>query len=181
MLSSMDTFGKSGSRIDHHFKDKDGKFQSSPPKELKDLYSMPAQGGPPNKLSIQADINSLKAQTHCCGVYTLMPKHQINSKPVWKHTCEDLVICSGSFNGEDGWLVSRFTTSGSSRQQVCMRVVAPGKESLPTKGHNWQEWNGRDWAAAPTVKCRASWHGWGLEKLDRTRLKFSPSSPEGAY
>ena len=45
----------------------------------------------------------------------------------------------------------------------------------------WQEWNGRDWIPAPSVKCRVSWHGWGLQKLDRTRLKYSPKSPEGAY
>ena len=35
MGNSMDTFGKAGiSFDDHHFKDKEGKFQSSPPKEV---------------------------------------------------------------------------------------------------------------------------------------------------
>ena len=73
--------------------------------------------------------------------------------------------------------------SGSSKLQICMRVKTPDKECLPcgkTAGI-WQEWNGRDWINAPTAKCRNTWHGWGLEKLDRTRIKYSPSSPNGAF
>ena len=140
--------------------------------------------GPPSKMSIQAEINALKAQTHCLGVYTLQ-KNQIRGKPVWKHCSEDLVICSQEINGgEEGWVVCRFTTSGSSRTQVCMRVTAPDKDALPSSSKSkgaWQEWNGRDWVTAPSVKCTQTWHGWGLDKLDRTRLKFSPSSPQGSY
>ena len=34
---------------------------------------------------------------------------------------------------------------------------------------------------APSLKCRPSWHGWGLDKLDSTRLKFSQGSPGGAF
>lgn len=177
--NSMDTFGRPGIRFDdHHFKDKDGKFQISPPKELTKLYHQ----GPPAKVSIQAEINALKSQTQCCGVYTLQ-NNLVNNKPVWKHCSEDLVICASQVSGEDGWVVSRFTTAGTSRQQVCMRVAVSDKDAMPfpPKAGMWQEWNGRDWIPAPSVKARPSHHGWGLDKLDRTRLKFSPSSPEGSY
>ena len=177
--NSVDTFAKGGIAFsDHHYTDRDGKFRASPPPELTKLYNQ----GPPSKLSIRADINSLKVQSHACGVYTLQ-KAQLKGKPVWKHCQEDLVICSNLINGEPGWTVTRFTTAGTSKQQHGMRVVAPDKDALPNKCKQgqWQEWNGRDWVTAPSVMCRATWHGWGLEKLDRTRMKFSPSSPEGAY
>ena len=84
-------------------------------------------------MSITADINSLKAQTQCCGVYTLQ-KQQILTKPMWKHCSEDLVICAASISGEDGWVVSRFTTAGSSRQQVCMRLTTSDKDAMPFGG-----------------------------------------------
>ena len=64
--------------------------------------------------------------------------------------------------------------------QVAMRVITGG--GLPfSKDLVWQEWDGRDFIPAPTVKCRPSWHGWGLDKLDRTRLKFSTGSAKGSF
>lgn len=164
---------------DHHFKDKTGKYQASPPKELTKLYAQ----GPPTKLSLTASINSLKAQTHCLGVYTLLEGKATkgeSGQPMWKHATEDLVIAAAKLSsGEDGWVVAHFTTFGV-KQQVCMRVMTnPGE--FPFKGAAWTEWDGHTWMPAPSTKCRPSWHGWGMEKLDRSRLKFSPASPDGAY
>ena len=171
------------SRVDNHFKGKDGKTQVSPPKELNKLYN---QGPHPSRISLSADINALKVQSQCCGVYALQ-KELKDGKPVWKHCTEDLVMRFMQIDEDDlatgGWIVARFTTSGSSKLQICMRVKTPDKECLPcgkTAGI-WQEWNGRDWINAPSAKCRNTWHGWGLEKLDRTRIKYSPSSPNGAF
>ena len=171
------------SRIDHRMKDKDGKLQTSPPKDLTKLYPAVSPGSPPAKLCIEAPINSLKLQQGACGVYTLQ-KETREGKPVWKHATEDLCIVGQDTDGEHSWAVARFTTSGSSRMQLCMRVNVADKTKLPCGKRcdgEWEEWNGRDWAKATTVKCRSSWHGWGLDKLDRTRLKFSPTSPNGAY
>ena len=81
--------------------------------------------------------------------------------------------------GDDAWVVCKFSTF-SSRQMVCMKLPT---DELPyaCKTAVWQEWDGRDWRPAPSLKCRPSWHGWGLDKLDSTRLKFSPGSPGGAF
>jgi len=165
---------------DHHFRDKEGKYQGSPPRELTKLYDQ----GPPKKVSMTAEINSLKAQTQCCGVYTLLPESKTSKggeggATMWKHSTEDLVLTSTKISGEDGWVVTRFTTAGV-RQQICMKALTnPGE--FPFKNTTWQEWDGRGWIPAPSVKCRPSWHGWGLDKLDRGRLKFNSSMPEGAF
>lgn len=159
---------------DHHFKDKEGAYQSSPPKELKVLYDyLPterekAEKTVPTKVYMQADINALKAQTHVCGVYTLVhgearpwkstkaeqSEKFEGGKPMWKHTTEDLVLAADKVNGEDGWVVCKFTTFGT-KKQCSMRVVG----AVPphdAKAAVWQEWDGRDWIPAPTFKCRPS-------------------------
>ena len=181
--TSADIFGKQGITFDeHHMLTKDGKFSASPPKELTKLY----QQGPPKRLAIQADINSLKLQSHCCGVYSLLEKQQINNKPTWKHCTEDLAICFGQLAGDagEGWQIVRWTTSQQAKQQVCMRIAMTDKDAMPFKAKAsqcWQAWNGRDWAPAPSAKCRISYHGWGVEKLDSNRPKHAPHAPDGAY
>jgi len=160
-------------------KDKEGRYQSSPPKELNKLYN---NQGAPKKVSIEAEINSLKYQTHCCGVYTLLAELK-DGKPVWKHATEDLVLqLRPSDKGDEMWVIAKFSTAGTN-MQVCMRVPVNEKDAMPfgSKAGTWQEFTGKDWIAAATVKCRSTWHGWGLEKIDRSRLKYSPGSPSGAY
>jgi len=163
-------------------KAEDGTYRQSPPKNLQTLY---AQSGPPEKLCLQGEINALKKQTQCCGVYALMPaKNGGDSKspPVWKHATEDLQLCASKIKGDEGWVVCKFSTANA-HMQVCMRISTPDGQmpyDKSTQGQ-WQEFDGRDWINAPSVKCRASWHGWGLDKLDRTRLKFSPAHAGGAY
>ena len=150
---------------------------------MRSLYS---QEGPPPKLNLGSAINALKAQNHCAGVYVLQkqpgkPEGEANKQPLYKHCSEDLQICAGTVKGEPGWVVCKFSTASSGRQQVCMRLSGA---SLPYERGNqgkWQEWDGRDWIPAPSVNCKPSWHGWGLDKLDRTRLKFSPNSRSGAF
>ena len=63
--------------------DKDGQFQPSPPKDLDKLYKQ----GPPQRVYIEAQINSLKQQTMCCGVYTLLGNEVRCVAPVlaWQH------------------------------------------------------------------------------------------------
>lgn len=77
------TFQKAGLTYeDHHAKDKDGNFQSSPPRELKVLYDyLPSEKEKsskkvPARISLQAEINSLKHQAHCEGVYALLKDEQ---------------------------------------------------------------------------------------------------------
>jgi len=184
---------------DHHLKDKEGAYQSSPPKELKVLYDyLPTERekpekGIPTKLVLQGEINSLKSQSVACGVYSLVhgearpwkstkgeqkEKYE-GGKPMWKHALEDYVITADKIGGEDGWVVSKFTTLNC-KKMSCMRLVGTTPPYDPKAG-TWQEWDGRDWIAAPTVKCRATYHGWGLDKLDKSRLTHSTGSPDGAH
>lgn len=68
----------------------------------------------------------------------------------------------------------------ATKKHITMRVLTGG--AMPfAKSLVWQEWDGRDFIPAATVKCRPSWHGWGTDKLDRSRLKFSQGAPGGAY
>lgn len=168
-------------------KDKDGKYEAVPPKTMTMLYdylpSIPADAGAPKKriptrVTIrELAVNGLKEQGHACGVYSLLRKEE-GGKPIWKHASADLVLAPAKLGSEDGWVVARFTTYGV-RKEWCMRVVTNG--AMPFgKQAAWQEWTGRDWLAA-NVACRPSYHGWGVEKLDRRGLNFSPSSPEGAW
>jgi hypothetical protein len=170
--------------------DKEGAFQSSPPKDLDKLYKM----GPPAHVYIESKINALKQAQFACGVYNILLGEDRpwirgsesdnnvteNGQPIWKHSTEDLCLTYVKFKaGEEGWAVCKWSTLAT-KKHITMRVLTGG--SLPFgKSLVWQEWDGRDFVPAASVKCRPSWHGWGTDKLDRSRLKFAPGSPGGAY
>lgn len=73
---------------DHHYKSSDGKFQHSPPKELRTLYDyLPTDDSPlsaqyktPSKLTLEAQINTLRQQSHCLGTYVRLRRGR-NSNP----------------------------------------------------------------------------------------------------
>jgi len=182
-----DAFSKMGLRYDdHHMKDDRGKYTTSPPAKLKTLYHQ----GPPAKVYLRGEINSLKQQGHCLGVYKLLQSVTPNGLPAWKHVNEDLIIASGHVDGEEGWVVAQFTTFNT-KQRRCMVITGEDMPFEPKREPQaWKEWDGRAWSVS-TVKCRASPHGWGeagVEKqaeddvyLDRhggspTRARKSPPS-----
>ena len=142
---------------------------------------------------IESKINALKQAQFACGVYNILLGEDRpwitgsetdnsvveNDKPIWKHSTEDLcLVFDKPPGGEEGWVVAKWSTL-KTKKQVTMRVKTG---DLPfSKDLVWQEWDGRAWAPTPSVKCRPSWHGFGIDKLDRSRLKFSPGSPNGSY
>jgi len=166
-MSSMSVFSKHGITFeDHHFKDPDrGKYRASPPNKLKVLYSgILIEQGPPSKVILRAEINSLKQQTHCMGVYMLIPNvHNKDPNPSWKHVSEDLILAAAdNVSGGDGWVVaqaSSFYSKGGQRRCLMLPGDAPPFETK-REVQTWQEWDGGKWAPS-SVKCRASAHGWG--------------------
>jgi hypothetical protein len=152
-----DTFSKSGLTYDdHHFKSPTGEYEYGPPSHCKTLYHQ----GPPAKLVIRGPINSLKCQSHCMGVYKLMPNITPNGAPCWKHVDEDLCIAASKINGEDGWVIAQFSTF-SSKEKRCMSLAGDKMPFNPKRDvHSWMEWDGRNWINT-SVKCRASPHGYG--------------------
>lgn len=103
----------------------------------------------------------LKNQSGCQGVYAIVPGRLQNGLPVYKHTTADLCLTSAKVEDEDGWVIAQWTTLGT-KEHRCMR--ARGKEfPFADATSGWQEWNGREWEAAATVKCRPSYHGWGQD------------------
>jgi len=168
-----DTFTKHGlTHGDHHFKDSSGKEQATPPKELKTLYDyLPSSDGGhhdakqiPMKLAITSEVNALKGQARCLGVYTLVSGKRHNEQPMWRHSTEDLVVALAKDASKDCWMVARSVTIDN-KEDRCMKI-----ESRPmpwsNKSASWQEWDGRNWSPAPTVKCRPSYHGWGHDGGD---------------
>lgn len=63
------------SHEDMHLRKADGRYQASPPKELRTLYDyLPTDDSPlsaqykvPTKVSLEGAINSLRQQSHCLG------------------------------------------------------------------------------------------------------------------
>ena len=138
---------------DHHMKDKEGNYQASPPRELKTLYDyLPSEKDSasekkiPERLCLQGEINALKAQTHACGVYTLLHEEQRPWKgkkedagdvknALWKHATEDLVIgLSKSSSSENVWIVAQWSTFAT-KPQVCMKITAALPYATPHRAH----------------------------------------------
>jgi len=169
------TFTKHGLTFeDHHFKDAEGQYQSSPPKNLKTLYEyLPTERDAtskqtPQKLVFKSAVNALKVQGHCCGVYTLVTGKMHNDRPTWKHSTEDLMIVLGKGAGEDFWVVVHSKTL-STKERWCMKAPVSGSDkSFPFDGTHgkWQEWTGRVWELSSTATCRPSHHGWGADGGD---------------
>ena len=176
---------------DHHYKHATtSRFQRSPPREHKAMYDYLPTAFPdetlwvtPAKVTLSGDPAALKGQTHCLGVYCKIEGREASGRPMWKHATADLVLAAAQVDDEPGWVVSRWTTFGV-KEQRCMqvagqaRIVRSGQavmvpisegnkeepQALPCmfKDAVWQAWAGTDWADAPSVKCRASYHGWGV-------------------
>ena len=188
---------------DHHFKNTlTNRTERSPPKKLKELYDyLPTDDSPhhakfhtPTKVSIEAEINSLGAQTHCIGVYAMVEHREHNAKPMYKHATADLVLIADTIDGQDGWMVAQWTTLKDTKKEIrsCLRVVTEGQGQFPFQG-TWQMWSGREWKDAPSLKCRPTYHGWGNDYLnleachntlssaqsDQKQGKLSPSRTRG--
>ena len=121
------------SRIDHRMKDKDGKLRRRSPRTSPSSTPSVSPGSPPAKLScIEAPINATQVaagralHVHACACISIG-----SCKPVWKHATEDLCLVGQDTDGEHSWAVARFTTSDSSRMQLCMRVNVADKTKLP--------------------------------------------------
>jgi len=184
-----DTFVKHGMvHEDHHFKTAEGKVQGSPPSKLKAMYDyLPTDAiatsdkHVPSKIVFSAEINALKVQAHCLGVYQIIPERLgPNGKAIYRHATADLVLMAATVNDEEGWVISKFSTLPNDRR--CFQAACKG---YPFGSTPWSSWNGRDWVEEPTVKCRPSYHGYGLEPLGvshNTESSVSPpkgSSPSG--
>ena len=186
-----DTFSKHGLTYeDHHFKTAEGSYERSPPSKLKSMYdylpSDPVTSSSkhvPKKLVIKGDspetqTNDLNGQARCLGVYDQIPR-EANGHPMWKHVDEDLVIAAGRVDDEDGWVVAQYTTFSDKTAKKSMQL--PGREAPWTnKAGTWQAWGGKEWAPAPSIKCRPSYHGWGRNgagAVTNTESSVSPPRP----
>ena len=153
------TATKQGIKYDeHHFKDPStGRYQDSPPPNLKTLYNQ----GPPSKVCIRGPINSLKMQDRCFGVYKLVPARYVNGYPSWEHQSEDLILAITTVDNEEMWVVAHLPTFGV-KPRISLKL--PGK-TMPFDRHRadkmWQEWDGRQWAPANGVACKVNHHGEG--------------------
>jgi hypothetical protein len=174
------TFQKAGLTYeDHHFKLPDGKYQKSPPKKLKEMYNyLPTDDSPyhaiyhtPQRITISAPPNSLKQQAHALGVYCMVQGRECNGKPMYKHATADLVLAHATKvgeNDEEGWIVAKWSTFGV-KDHRCLQIPAPQTVTPPIKDVEsmpWQEWNGRAWVGMPKIKCRPTYHGFGVEKIN---------------
>ena len=183
-----DTFVKGGLGFeDHHFKTPDGKYQKSPPSKFKAMYDyLPSEGQAqspqrvPPKIVMTCDnpetgTTALKNQTRCLGVYVKVPGRDHNGHPIWKHVDEDLCFASSTVDGEQGWVIAQFQTFGVKEHRS---MTIKGSElPITSKASMWMAWNGRDWAEAPTVKCRGTYHGWGRDgqgQVSNTESSVSP-------
>lgn len=169
------TFQKAGLTYeDHHLKLPDGEYQSSPPKNLTKLYAyLPGTADEenkfPQKVVIRAEINALKVQGHCEGVYTIIDPHvrKSNGLPMYKHSEQDLFLAALKIKGEECWVVARSLTF-ETKQQLSLKAATG--EALPWSSRlTWQEWTGRDWAPAASITCKASFHGYGQDGGDGWR------------
>jgi len=179
-----DTFTKAGMvHEDHHFKDGEGRYQRSPPAKMKGMYDyLPnetAAGSPkriPQKVTLEATINGLVQQAHCLGVYLLVT--DLRSGPVWKHATADLCLAASSIDGEEGWSIGKYTTHGV-KERRCMQVACEGYPFGTALV--WSAWSGRSWEEQPSIKCRPSFHGFGLTSItgdDNTwNAQGAPNSP----
>lgn len=105
-----DTFVKHGMvHEDHHFKTAEGKVQGSPPSKLKAMYDyLPTDAiatsdkHVPSKIIFSAEINALKVQAHCLGVYQIIPERLgPNGKAIYRHATADLVLMAATVNDEE--------------------------------------------------------------------------------
>ena len=124
----------------------------------------------PQKIIISAPPNTLKQQQHTLGTYTIINGRECNGKPMYKHATADLVVAHAlkvGENEEEGWVVAKWSTFGV-KDHRCLQIPAPSATTPPIKdidGNPWQEWNGRTWKGDPAIKCRPSYHGYGVEKV----------------
>lgn len=180
---------------DHHYKNQaTNRVERSPPREQRAMYDyLPTAYADeslwvtPTKITISGEISALKTQTHCLGVYIKIEGREAHGRPMWKHATADLVLAAARVDDEPGWVVSRWTTFGV-KEQRCLQVA--GQAQIQRNGHAvmvpisegnkeepqalpnmlkdpvWRAWAGNDWVEIPSVKCRASYHGWGLDRGD---------------
>ena len=182
------TFTKTGIGFeDHHMKDAEGRYQSSPPKNLKTLYDfLPSERDTaakltPQKVVIKCAINALKVQGHCCGVYTLIHGKQHNDRPMWKHSSEDLTLCLSKVGGDSCWVVAHSKTL-ETKERLCMKASAAGDRTFPFgSAYKWSEWDGRDWREAPSLSARPSHHGWGADSGDGWQFPSETSYHEQQF
>ena len=55
----------------------------------------------------ESQIEQLKDQAHCLGVYAKVPGRDVNGSPMWKHVDADLCIASSEVEGEKGWVIAQ--------------------------------------------------------------------------
>ena len=76
----------------------------------------------PKRLSIT--MNAVDArdtrQPRVLGVYQLV-RATSRGKPVWQHTCEDLLIAFAKIDDEDGWIIAQATCFGID-ERCCARL-----------------------------------------------------------
>ena len=136
--------------------------------------------GPPQRIHIKG--NTI-IQHLCCGIYVLVIGQQWNATAVWRHTAEDRCICLCKIMDQETdeevkvWCVARANTAcmRDDRLQRCLQMTAhfdsEGRLIMPNKtNESWKEWDGRKWVPNPSVKSRASTHGWGLNDREYNRV-----------
>jgi len=177
---------------DHHFRTNDGRYERSPPKQLKNLYDyLPRDDSQfqtlyhvPQKVSLEGKINSLKQQSHCLGTYVKIDGREVLGSPLFKHATADLVLHKargiGDEGGDEGWAVSRWATfSVGSKEQRCLQVACSSMpyDSKAADG-KWTEWTGRAWVPAESVHLRPTYHGFGLGRGDASVHNFYTASDD---
>ena len=102
-------------------------------------------GDVPTSLSL---CGELEYMTTCLGTYLLAPQRTANGMPVWKHASEDRWIAVGS----DGkWMVQE--GKGVDIKDAGFMRLEDTSASLPHQSTAvWEEWDGKQYAKAPTCK-----------------------------
>ena len=59
------------------------------------------------------------------------------------------------YNNGGNWMIGRDTRKGMGQWKVASAALTPNGIVGA-----WQEWDGRQWISAPSVKARPSFHGW---------------------
>lgn len=116
-----------------------------------------------------------RVRSHARAHQVKIEGRESNGAPIYKHATSDLVLAkSKTLQTEDsdegeGWVVARWTTFGTKKEQRCMQIVQSGGMPLDTKRDaKWVEWSGRRWEEAPSVRLKPTWHGYGLSSREQS-------------
>ena len=100
---------------------------------------------PPATLALSG---TLKKQSACLGVYSLVPDREANGQPVWKHSSADYWIAKTM----GLWMVQLEVDVGKNDTGYLM--LRDPAASFPHRSSiGWQEWDGKQWVSAPSLKC----------------------------